>query len=297
MNKTKRVAILIFTLVFTLTAATGVAFADIDYSQWNSQSSYPPDVVGTPLFTPVKVLIDKKILTGYSDGTFKPENNITRAEIAVALTKMTNRTSQLKAAESKNIFSDLTGYGWAKGSINVMVDAGVIKGITASTYAPAKNISYAELITMLIRTKGSAASELEAYGTWPSNYIQYAQMYNMLGDVLITNWNAPATRGDTAKLIYRNMPKSSTTAGNAVLSATSISAAGGAAYLSVLPGTGEATTTYQWYKNGLPLAGETLNILSIPVPVAGDKYFVVVKTKKTGYSETTVTSDTCTIVP
>jgi hypothetical protein len=60
---------------------------------------------------------------------------------------------------------------------------------------------------MLIRTKSGAASELEAYGTWPDNYIQYAQMYGMLGDVVVTDWSAPATRGDTAKLIYRVMPK------------------------------------------------------------------------------------------
>ena len=70
-----------------------------------------------------------------------------------------------------------------------------------------KNITYAELITILVRTNAGAASELESYGTWPSNYIQYVQLYNMLGDVSVTDWNAPATRGDTAKLIYRFMPK------------------------------------------------------------------------------------------
>lgn len=205
MKKTKKALILIITLTVTLISVTGMAFAEIDYSQWNSQSAYPSDVVGTPLFSAVKFLIDKKVLTGYPDGMFKPENNITRAEVAVAVTKMTNRTGDLAAMAEKNKFSDLTGYGWAKGYINAMVDAGVIKGITPTTYAPAKNITYAELITMLIRTKGGAASELESYSTWPDNYIQYALTYNLLGDVVITNWNAPATRGDTAKLMYRMM--------------------------------------------------------------------------------------------
>jgi len=190
-----------------LVSVCGAAFADVDYSQWNSQSAYPQDVVGTPLFSAVKFLIDKKVLTGYSDGTFKPENPITRAEVAVAITKMTNRTNSLDEMAKKNIFSDLTGYGWAKGYINAMVDSGVIKGITPTNFAPAKNISYAELITMLIRTRSGAASELEAYGSWPDNYIQYALTYNMLGDVTVTDWDAPATRGDTAKLMYRMMPK------------------------------------------------------------------------------------------
>ncbi|HYE12003.1 MAG TPA: S-layer homology domain-containing protein [Patescibacteria group bacterium] len=207
MKRKNKAFILIVTLILALSSVTGVAFAEVDYNQWNSQSTYPQDVVGTPLFAAVKFLIDKKVLTGYSDGTFKPENYITRAEIAVAVAKMTNRTNDLENMAKENKFSDLTGYDWAKGYINAAADGGLIKGITSTTFEPGRNINYAELITMLIRTKSGAASELEGYGTWPNNYIQYAQMYNMLGDVAVSDWNAPATRGDTAKLMYRMMPK------------------------------------------------------------------------------------------
>ncbi|HVI41084.1 MAG TPA: S-layer homology domain-containing protein [Anaerovoracaceae bacterium] len=213
MKNSKRVIALILTVILTIASASSVVFADIDYSQWNSQANYPSDVVGTPLFTSVKYLIDKKILTGYSDGTFKPANSITRAEIAVAVAKATNRTANLDAMAQKDVFKDLSGYDWAKGYINALVDAGMIKGVSATTYAPGKNISYAELITILARMNSGAASTVESSGTWPTNYIQYVQMYNYLGDVTVTDWNAPATRGDTAKLLYRFLPKkaSSTT--------------------------------------------------------------------------------------
>ena len=175
-------------------SSSAVVFAD---------TIYPSDTFNTPLQAPVNFLIDKKILTGYPDGTFKPDNTITRAEIAVAVAKMTNRTGDLEAMAKKNTFADLSGYDWAKGYIN----AGILKGKTATSFSPASNITYAELITILVRTSQGAASELEGYGTWPDNYIQYVQMYNMLGDVSITDWNAAATRGDTAKLIYRFTPK------------------------------------------------------------------------------------------
>ena len=211
MKTLKRAFAFILTLALALTSITGIAFAEVDYSQWDSQSAYPSDVVNTPLFAPVKFLIDKKVLTGYPDGTFKPANPITRAEVAVAITKMTNRTNNLVEMEKITVFSDLAGYDWAKGYINTLAKENVIKGMTATTYAPAKNISYAEFITLLIRSKGGAASEIENTGTWPNNYIQYAQMYNLLGDVVVTDWNADATRGDVAKLMYRIMPKSTTT--------------------------------------------------------------------------------------
>ena len=211
LKRIKKASVLILAIILTVASVTVTAFADIDYTQWDTGSAYPQDVVNTPLFTPVKALIDKKILTGYPDGTYKPQNNITRAEVAVALTKMTNHTNELDSAANINKFSDLTGYDWAKAYINVMSTAGIVKGITDSTFEPGKNISYAELITMLIRTKGGTATELDAYGKWPDAYIQFAQMYGMLGDVVISDWSAPATRGDMAKLVYRVMPKSSTT--------------------------------------------------------------------------------------
>lgn len=211
-NHSKRISALVLTVILTVLSVSTVAFAaDIDYNQWNSQSGYPQDVVGTPLFTSVKYLIDKKILTGYPDGTFKPDNTITRAEIAVMLAKATNRTSALEAMAQKNTFTDLSGYDWAKGYINAAVDGGIFKGVSATSYAPGKNISYAELITALVRMNPGAASIVETSGTWPQNYIQYVEMYNYMGDVAVTDWNAPATRGDTAKLIYRFMPKKTTT--------------------------------------------------------------------------------------
>lgn len=206
MKRKNKALILIITLVLTIASATGAAFADIDYSQWDTMANYPSDVSATsPLFPAVKYLIDKKVLTGYSDGTFKPDGYITRAEIAVAVTKMTNRTNNVAAMEVKETFSDLAGYGWAKGYINTLVDAGYLKGTSGTTYAPGKSITYAELITILIRTKGGAASELDNAGNWPANFILYAQTYNLLGDLVVTDWNAPATRGDVAKLIYRMM--------------------------------------------------------------------------------------------
>lgn len=207
MKNYKRAFTVILTLALALTTVTGIAFADVDYSNWDSQSAYPSDVVNTPLFAPVKFLIDNKALTGYPDGTYKPEKPIIRAEVASAIAKMTNRTNNLSEMEKLNLFTDLSGYNWAKGYINTLASEGIIKGLTDTTYGPAKNISYAELITMLIRAKGGAASEIESVGTWPNNYIQYAQMYNLLGDVVVTDWSADATRGDLAKLMYRMMPK------------------------------------------------------------------------------------------
>ncbi|WP_312353632.1 S-layer homology domain-containing protein, partial [Aminipila sp.] len=96
----------------------------------------------------------------------------------------------------------------AKGYINACAKANLIQGVGNEKFAPGKEVTYAEVITIIIRSKNPSAV---TSGTWPDNYIQYAQMNmnSMIGDRNITNWSAPATKGDVATMLYRSMPKSS----------------------------------------------------------------------------------------
>ena len=75
------------------------------------------------------------------------------------------------------------------------------------TFAPDGNVTYAQVIAIIVRSKGVTDAEMSAYGKWPDNYAKYATMYNMTGDVTVSDWDAPASRGDVAKILYRNLPK------------------------------------------------------------------------------------------
>lgn len=181
------------------------ALAEIDYSQWDSQSAYPQDVVNTTYFTAVKALTDKKVITGDTDGLFHPEKTITRAEFSIMMAKATNNAGDLLAMENQQVFMDLNGYGWAKAYINAIYNAGIIKGMGEKQFAPGNPVSYIQVVAMIARSRG-LATEIEMYGAWPQNYINHAQLYNMAGMVVINDWNAAATKGDVAMLMYRNMP-------------------------------------------------------------------------------------------
>ncbi len=206
-----KISILGLALLMVLSSMSVMVFAagEPDYSQWNSGAGYPADVMGTPLLAPVKSLMDRKILTGDSDGLIHPEKFITRAEFATIMAKAANLTGQMSTVQNKNIYNDLDGYSWAKGYINLCSQAKLIEGRGNSKFAPGDNISYAETITILIRSKTGSSPETFP-GKWPDNYIKYAQLYNMMADITVKDWNASATKGDVIKLVYRNMPNSST---------------------------------------------------------------------------------------
>ena len=87
------------------------------------------------------------------------------------------------------------------------VALGLINGMGDGTFAPDGTVTYAQVIAIFVRTKGMTDEQMRAYGSWPDNYAKYAQMYNMLGNVAVSDWNAAATRGDVAQILYRNLPK------------------------------------------------------------------------------------------
>ncbi|MDR2132436.1 MAG: S-layer homology domain-containing protein [Clostridiales Family XIII bacterium] len=185
-------------LILVLGGASGAVAADIDYSSWDTKPTYPPDVQNTKYLSAVKALMDTKAITGDTDGLFHPDKAITRAEFASIVVKASH---QQNLSDRENHFADMAGYGWAKSYINRAYENSWIKGVGGGNFAPGKSVTYAEVITVLIRVRRGQEDELE--GRWPENYIQYADMYNLTGNVNIHNWMAPAPKGDVAILVDR----------------------------------------------------------------------------------------------
>ncbi|MBY9081184.1 DUF2252 family protein [Paenibacillus sp. HN-1] len=83
---------------------------------------------------------------GYTDGSFKPDRKISRAEIIAILA----RTVSGADAGSNGKFTDVKGH-WAEGAINSLANAGIIKGDGAAELNPNANASRAESVIMIVR--------------------------------------------------------------------------------------------------------------------------------------------------
>jgi hypothetical protein len=180
----------------------GVFAADIDYSSWDTTPTYPPDVQNTKYLSAVKALMDAKAITGDTDGLFHPDKAITRAEFASIVVRA---AAEPNLDGGETYFTDMSGYGWAKEYINRAYEKSWIKGVGGGLFAPGKNVTYAEVITVLIRVQRGQdrGQEGDLEGRWPDVYVQYADMYNLTGNMIISNWNAPAPKGDVAILANR----------------------------------------------------------------------------------------------
>ncbi len=189
---------LILFLILTLSLTT-FAFA----------TSSLKDISGTKYEKSVNALISKGIVNGYSDKTFRPDQKITRAEIAKLLVLAGNLDEQVKNQKDNEIFSDVSNDHWAFDFINVAYDNDYIEGNGDGTFAPDNNVTYAEAITMVVRMLGYT-SAVEAKGEWPDNYIKKAQSLKILSNVEYDNKNDEAIRGEVANLIWNALSTTKT---------------------------------------------------------------------------------------
>lgn len=96
----------------------------------------------------VENLISSKILSGYTDGTFKPENALTRAELVTII-------ARIKGLDTgKKTFADVSDNHWASNAIKACADAGYINGYEDGSFRPDKNISRAEFVVIINRVFG-----------------------------------------------------------------------------------------------------------------------------------------------
>ncbi len=158
-----------------------------------------PDVEATYQYAEaVDLLASLNILGGYEDGTFKPENNITRAEFAkvvyVIFNGMDDVNAQMYVSDSQ--FNDVAKTQWFNGHVNWASENSIVGGYGDGTFLPNNNVAVKEAIKMVVTAVTDKAL------TYPNGYIQEARAQKLLEDVVITSTDAPATRGQVAQLAY-----------------------------------------------------------------------------------------------
>ena len=107
------------------------------------------------------------ILDGYSDGTFRPNEPITRAEFAAIAARFDEN-----AASGSASFSDLSGH-WAAGEISKAYQNGWVTGYSDGTFRPDQSITRAEAVTLINRVLERELPEdaelLDEMNVWSDN--------------------------------------------------------------------------------------------------------------------------------
>ncbi|MEK4515393.1 S-layer homology domain-containing protein [Paenibacillus sp. FSL H8-0122] len=109
-------------------------------------------------------------MVGMPDGTFKPENALTRAQVAMIL----YRVLALQGADAAP-YSDVSGSHWAAEAIRQVTGAGLMKGMTDGSFRPEQSITRAEMAVIIARWKALSGTGEHSYndalGHWAEKAI------------------------------------------------------------------------------------------------------------------------------
>ena len=96
---------------------------------------------------------EKGLISGYEDGTFKPDNSVTRAEFVIMLNKALGFTQKGNVT-----FSDVSANAWYYDAVAIAVEAGYCAGYEDGTFKPNATITRAEAAVMIAKAKELTAN-------------------------------------------------------------------------------------------------------------------------------------------
>lgn len=181
------IAVMLFTLAGP--AAASSSSSDAQRLPW--------DVVGTAWEASVRSLSQVGLLTGFPDGSFQPQAQLTRAQVAAIAVRVLG----LEGATAVSVpFTDVPPTHWAYHNIGVAAREGLVQGADGR-FRPDDLVTQAELVTILLRLAGQ---DTNLVGDWPVAQVMRARELGLLAglDFQLSN---PARRGDMAVMLNRTV--------------------------------------------------------------------------------------------
>lgn len=205
MKTTKRLLCLVLSLAMIISCAAMVTVSA------EGTTKKLTDVNDSEIYyDAVNTLSIMGIINGYTDGTFKPNQNVTRAEF----TAMLMRTLKLGDTGSKSAaglpFSDIddnnSDINWAIPNINTAYGKGIINGYEDGTFRPSDNVAYEEAVKMIVCTLGYGSNVDVSVSPWYANYISVASQIGVTKTASkIGQVETPASRACIAQLLYDSL--------------------------------------------------------------------------------------------
>lgn len=180
-----------------------VRFSDVTSDYW----AYPF----------IAALSQRQIINGFRDGTFRPDQPVTRAEFASFVQKAFDQNPTQQSAQYKDIPSDF----WAAPAIQEATRTGFLKGYPGSVFRPTQPIPKAQALVALVSGLGlakqpSANQNLPTFKDanqipgWATDEVAAATQAGLVVNYPEQNILKPqeyTTRADAAALIYQALVK------------------------------------------------------------------------------------------
>lgn len=149
-------------------------------------------------------MVALKVVEGDDTGAFRPDDKISRSEVTKMVVAALNQTGTAESSKGATAFSDVAADHWASGFINVGSNAsGFINGMGDGTFNPDGNVTYDQLVKMLVASCGYNMMAMQR-GGYPTGYMSIANQNGMTKGVSASGTDE-LTRAQVAVLVDNAM--------------------------------------------------------------------------------------------
>ena len=154
----------------------------------------------------VEVLGELGVMVGNDDGTFAPDRVVTRAEMAVILTRILyGNNMNVDQFKGLNTFTDVPD--WAEGFVNLCASLDIIAGRGNGIFDPDATVTSAEAALMLARALGYFKNNAEFGNDWALAAMKRATQAGIIGGDMVLQANAGLDRDDVAQMTFNTLTK------------------------------------------------------------------------------------------
>ena len=164
----------------------------------------------------------KAYIVGYEDGTFKPENNMTRAEAAAIFARNIAERKGENISSGKSSFTDVNSKLWCNNSIAYLEKYNIISGYNDGTFRPEEQITRAEFVTMCMRFydmfEDITVSDKNIFNDVPKSHWASCYIYNAIAMKWIEGYadgtfkpDSNITRAEVVAIVNRVLDRSADT--------------------------------------------------------------------------------------
>lgn len=157
-----------------------------------------PDTVDHQHESAINMLSALGVVEGFEDGTFHPDELVTRAQMAAMVLRAKNN---FNAENNKTqVFNDVPADNWAAGWIATAASQGIVNGTGNNNFDPDLNVTYEQTVKMLVSML-NYGDWAEMSGGWPTGYLNYGNQLGITSGVSGVSNDTALTRAQCAQMI------------------------------------------------------------------------------------------------
>ncbi len=183
----KAAILLLLPLLFLVPTVRAESFTDVQDEHFNGEA--------------IEYLKNSTIVEGYSDGSYKPENRINRAEFTKIIIEATYSDEEIEACDSAS-FPDVPAGEWFSKYVCMAKLHGVVGGYPDNTFQPAGFINFAEASKIVAESQDVPEDTSGTNKEWFAGYVKGLENQKAI-PTTVQFFDKEITRGEMSEVVFR----------------------------------------------------------------------------------------------